>query len=507
MAQLNLVKREALPPPQRDAWRILVVDDEPEIHAVTRLALKGLQFDGGGIELLHADSAVAAERLLAVQDDIAIVLVDVVMESDDAGLRLVRHIRETLQNSMVRIILRTGQPGQAPEDQVIVQYDINDYKSKTELTAGKLFTAIVTALRAYGHLKQLDSYRRGLERVIETSDSLFEERSLQRFASGVLMQLASFVGVGANGILCLNRRDGPTEAHEQIHVLAASNPEWIAPRSDWSTLDLEPEVRALVDSTFDRKVSQFGPLHTSLYLGRGDQRAVVAYLHCAPQQNPMTRRLVELFCSKIAIGFSNVCLYERLSEANASLERKVHERTHELLEANEKLDRLASVDALTGAPNRRQFLQTLDRETARMRREGVAYSVLMIDIDHFKQVNDRHGHAGGDLVLRAVADEIARGLRQMDAFGRLGGEEFAALLPHTDRTGAALVAERLREAIAAHHVDVEGQVVRVTVSIGVGESAPEATSGSVLSIADNALYAAKNGGRNRVVCFGASLGG
>ncbi|MGL5270842.1 MAG: response regulator, partial [Selenomonadaceae bacterium] len=113
-----------------DVWRILIVDDEEQVHVVTRLVLQGFTFEGKGIELISAFSAAEARQILAQTEDIALVLLDVVMERDDAGLQLVRYIRETLGNKMIRIILRTGQPGAAPEANVIVDYDINDYREK-----------------------------------------------------------------------------------------------------------------------------------------------------------------------------------------------------------------------------------------------------------------------------------------------------------------------------------------------------------------------------------------
>ena len=129
-------------------WKVLIVDDEPEVHAVTRLALNDFSFQQKKLEFISAYSGAEAKKVLAAQPDIAVVLLDVVMETDDAGLLVASHIRETLHNHFVRIILRTGQPGQAPERQVIVNYDINDYKSKTELTAQKLFTVMMSSLRS-----------------------------------------------------------------------------------------------------------------------------------------------------------------------------------------------------------------------------------------------------------------------------------------------------------------------------------------------------------------------
>ncbi len=147
----------------QDAWTILIVDDEPAIHEVTTLVLSGLDFRGRRLRFLNAYDSEQARLMLAQRNDVAVILLDVVMESDDAGLRLVRHIREVARNSLVRIILRTGQAGQAPERQVVAEYDINDYKEKTELTAQKLSTAVISALRGYVALTDLATLNQQLE--------------------------------------------------------------------------------------------------------------------------------------------------------------------------------------------------------------------------------------------------------------------------------------------------------------------------------------------------------
>lgn len=136
---------DSQPPPisrRATPWQILVVDDDREVHLATRLVLADATFLGRPLELLSAYSATEAKRMLPTLPNLALILLDVVMETDDAGLKLVRHIREDLDMRAVRIILRTGQPGVAPERAVIVQYDINDYKTKTELTEAKLFTSL-----------------------------------------------------------------------------------------------------------------------------------------------------------------------------------------------------------------------------------------------------------------------------------------------------------------------------------------------------------------------------
>lgn len=144
-------------------WRILIADDEEEVHLVTKVALADVVFKGRDLEFLHAHSASEARQILEANSDVAIILLDVVMEADDAGLRLVREIREQLGNKRLRIVLRTGQPGQAPEREVIIDHDINDYKSKTELTRQKLLTCVVAALRSFNDIMSLERSLQGLE--------------------------------------------------------------------------------------------------------------------------------------------------------------------------------------------------------------------------------------------------------------------------------------------------------------------------------------------------------
>jgi DNA-binding MarR family transcriptional regulator/CheY-like chemotaxis protein len=148
------------------SWKILIVDDEVEVHSVTRLALRDFTFAGKSLQFISAYSAQEATQLIQAHPDIAIVLLDVVMENESAGLYLVKFIREDLNNHLVRIILRTGQPGQAPENVVAVNYGIDDYKTKTELTAQKLFITVVTALRAFSTLITLLDSSRELEAQI-----------------------------------------------------------------------------------------------------------------------------------------------------------------------------------------------------------------------------------------------------------------------------------------------------------------------------------------------------
>lgn len=185
-----------------------------------------------------------------------------------------------------------------------------------------------------------------------------------------------------------------------------------------------------------------------------------------------------------------------LETSNATLEQTVAERTSELVAANQKLERIARRDALTGLHNRLAANEEIRATFLRMKRTGAIYSVLLMDIDHFKKVNDTYGHETGDEVLIRVADILRRSARETDFVARFGGEEFIGILPNTGATGATVVAEKIRAAVAQSEQPLVGHV---TLSVGVAE-AGSSDAGAELAIrhADQALYRAKAEGRNRV---------
>ncbi|CAA7611878.1 diguanylate cyclase [Magnetospirillum sp. UT-4] len=437
----------ALPP-----WPVLVVDDDPQVHDMTRVLLRDMSFEGRGFEPVDAHSAEEARAILAVRDDIPVMLLDVVMESDDAGLQLVRHIRRDRGDARLRIILRTGQPGQAPEREVMLDYDINDYRAKTELTAQRLFTAIVGAIRSWRHIDTIERLNAGLEeRVAERTRDLEEARA---FAAGLLDILPNPVWYrDRQGLLRLCNqafrdffrlgRDTPAEA------AAAPLPE------GGERALLAGETRRV---EFEAEIAD----------GTGQRRAaMVAKAALRSADGP-------------ALGVVGV-----LTDIT---ERKALE---------DELRRLATTDPLTGAANRRRFMDVANRECERAERYRTPLSLAMLDIDHFKRVNDTWGHGIGDEVLRAVVRAVAGGLREIDLIGRLGGEEFAVLLPETELDGAMAVAERLRRAVAETDVPVPGGAYRVTVSLGVADWSGGGLD-ALLGRADRALYRAKDAGRDRV---------
>jgi response regulator RpfG family c-di-GMP phosphodiesterase len=174
-------------------WRILVVDDEESIYKVTKIVLNEVMYDGRRIELLYAESYEKAKVVLASEEDICIVYLDVVMETDNAGLCLVKYIREELRNRLIRIIIRTGQPGLAPERKLIEEYDINGYLLKTDFTADKLYTNTVTSLRAFLDLEYLTSSRKTMQKLVKATTVFINNFSLNDFQTEIISQLCSLI--------------------------------------------------------------------------------------------------------------------------------------------------------------------------------------------------------------------------------------------------------------------------------------------------------------------------
>jgi signal transduction histidine kinase len=314
-------------------WKVAVIDDDQAVHEGTRFALSDYNLNGQTLEILSAYSAAEGRTLMRAHPDIAAVLLDVIMETDAAGLDLVEFIRNEIKNETVRIILRTGQPGQAPERRVIVDYDINDYKAKTELTADKLFTSLTAALRSYQQLERMVQTRRGLEIIIDAASTLYDFKSMQRLAEGVLTQIASLLNVDCAGILVL--RDGGANG-DDFSVLAGSGC-YSRFTGAAGSKSLDTDLRQMVEAAFQRRKHEFADHRSVLYVRTGSGREVVVLLQAERELSTTDRSLVEIFGSRLSIAFDNVILYQQLNEANTQLEDRVAQRTRALMQANRRL--------------------------------------------------------------------------------------------------------------------------------------------------------------------------
>ena len=298
-------------------WKVLLVDDEPDIHDITKLTLSRFRLDGRALTFLHAYNGEQARAILSAEKDIALVFLDVVMESEDSGLEVARWMRQDLGNQFTRIVLRTGQPGQAPEERVIVDYDINDYKEKTELDRTKLFTTTFAALRAYRDIMQVEdarraqlTYREGLERVIAASAHIFRQRNLKDFASGLLQQVVALLRLEQSMLVRL-RAASVIRGEEDYEILAQIG--------ETGENLIGPELLAQLNEAHENRISR---LHGDTYVGyfpNNSGKASLLVLKGVEEISDIDGKLLEVFCSGVAIAFDNILLTQEITDTQAEL--------------------------------------------------------------------------------------------------------------------------------------------------------------------------------------------
>nr|CRH05253.1 Putative response regulator receiver modulated metal dependent phosphohydrolase [Candidatus Magnetococcus massalia] len=295
-------------------WRVLVVDDDKDIHSLTRLNLRDFQFAGRGIELVTAMNGVEARKIITEQEPFAVALVDVVMEQEDAGLKLVEWIRQEWGDSQIRVIIRTGQPGIAPERYVIDNYDIDDYKDKTELTAGRLYTAMRTAIKAYRDIQVIESNRMGLEQILETTPNLFP-RSVDvvpEFFQGVLTQIISLCHLGKNSFVSSAEGLLLTLTGEQVVVQAGTG--------DYENIngDKAHTVATLCGEVASgkRTPQSLGDDILLIPLMTHKSRMGFIYLENASQLSKGDRHIIHVMANQFAAVLANLQLTLDLQEAN-----------------------------------------------------------------------------------------------------------------------------------------------------------------------------------------------
>ncbi|MFL0797425.1 MAG: DUF3369 domain-containing protein [Cellvibrionaceae bacterium] len=306
-------------------WKVLIVDDEPEVHNITRLALDDFEFEGKPIELLSAYSGAEGQELIQFNPDIALIYLDVVMETDNAGLEFVKFVREELGNPFVRIVLRTGQPGAAPERDVIINYDINDYREKTSFDSTKLFTSTYSGLRAYQDITaveasrtHLDRYRLGLEDVIKSSADLFEIRSLEEFSSELLEQLKVFLHIDPSRSLdaCHGWVVTCDKAGAPYSVLASlGNANQIVDTSE----QLPDYVLEQLDAVCKHKKSLTTAQQYVGYLPSKTGKLNLIYLDGITALDELDKRLIQVLSSNVTIAFDNLYLDKEIFDTQTEV--------------------------------------------------------------------------------------------------------------------------------------------------------------------------------------------
>ena len=299
-----------------EPWHLLIVDDEPDVHSATRLAIAHAEFEGRKVVLHSAYSGTEAQQLLSERDDFALVLLDVVMETNHAGLEVVKYIRQKLSNTMIRIILRTGQPGEAPEEQVFIDYDINDYKEKTELDRKRLFVTIYSAIRAYRDLQNLESSRKfllqnrlGLEKVIHASAQLFNSHSLDEFANGLLEQVTALLFLESNSLVA--HSSGLTAISNTLdgwEIISASN------NFKEQDINQNTKINNYFKTVCQQKASLFDDGNFVGYFCSLHGRVILVYLEKCGDLDDLQKALLNVFSVNVSIALENIFLEKEITE-------------------------------------------------------------------------------------------------------------------------------------------------------------------------------------------------
>jgi response regulator RpfG family c-di-GMP phosphodiesterase len=402
----------------RHTWKLLVVDDEPDVRELTRFNLKGFRFADRDLEILEAGSAYEAREQLNSHGDIAVILVDVVMETDDAGLRLVEYIRKELKNLMVRVIIRTGQPGLAPERYVIDHYDIDDYKDKTELTATRLYTTVRSALKSYRDLRTIDLDRVGLQYVLQAAPDIYRlsNRSLNTFFQGVLTQIIGLCNLSESSFI--STIDGLIATFDERDVKVQ------ATTGDLASQQRFEDVRArCAEAVLTGKMPE-GLRKDAYVVPLIVQRKPIGFIYIEPTQdlNESDRGLITMVAQQCSSALENLRLHIDLAESYDHM-----------------IDMLAKVaefkDRTTGS-----HIIRIDRYT---RLVALELGLTQDEANLYGKASRLH-----DVGKVGIADAILR------KEGKLNDDEFEIVRSHTHIGGNILERDRFLEVacdVALHH--------------------------------------------------------
>ncbi len=316
----EVVEEQGAPP-----WKVFIVDDDEGVHAITKSVLKNQEIDGRAIEFYSAYSGQQAIQMLQEIDEVAVIFLDVVMETNEAGLETCRRIREELNNDLVRIILRTGQPGSAPENEVIIKYRINDYKEKTDLTASKLFSCMVTAIRSYQDLISLAQSKEGLRKVIEATKSITQKKSIGLFLEGILDQLVFILDASESSVVP-ERSSCYTiecEANSRYRVISSMSPHKI--QNGHTFLNLPVNVQAMITDCHREESSIFRDNLYAGYFNFGKDQSYVFCIAGSHELQEIDKNLLNIFSGNINITLDNLFLNEEIMNTQKELIEKLGE--------------------------------------------------------------------------------------------------------------------------------------------------------------------------------------
>jgi diguanylate cyclase (GGDEF)-like protein len=445
-------------------WDVLIVDDEPEIHTVTQLALSGVEYANAGLRFFNAYSSKEALAILKQNNSISVIFLDVVMETDDAGLKLVKRVREELENTRVRIILRTGQAGNCPEEKVIREYDINDYKTKTELTRSKLVTSLITALRSYQQVCQLDYQSTAMNTILSASKAILAITDIKTFCAEVIKYLSAILECQPKGFICKK-----LAGEEIIKVLGGSR--YYQQFSGAKLIDLGCETHNEIEKCFllgQHNVTQ----SSSIFLFKSEHRKAGIYIECGHAPTDTQLKFAEIFLTSVSVALDNVRLFIKLRDA-------------------------AYKDTITGIANRTNFIENIEQYYSVNKNDFI---FVLLDVMHFSDINNGLGQDIGNALLIAIVARLKQMYPNAELLSRIGADVFGFVIRQSDFNNTQF----------HEHLDqpfnVEEHVLPISFKVGLCQQSDFQTVGiETLKMAYIALNQAKKSNSESGVYFYAQM--
>lgn len=284
-------------------WRVAIVDDDPEVHKITQLTLASFTFEDRPIEFINAYSGSEAKQLFEDNDDIAMVLLDVVMEQSDSGLNVAKYIRNELNNHQTRIVLRTGQPGFAPEEEIVRDYEIDGYKSKTESTSQALRVTMYTMLRGYRDVIELQHYQNGLVTLVNAIASLTQQHKIEDFASALMTQLAAVLN-SSHTELIIQDSEAFSHLDDQSQVIQLKTNNMTSEVEE--DAHFQPDIAAIKEQVMREKKSISSPPLYAFYRRSGNGTESVFILRNSQELSAKNIKLLDLFSHYVVSMLENL---------------------------------------------------------------------------------------------------------------------------------------------------------------------------------------------------------
>lgn len=445
-----------------DHWKILSVEDDSAYQASLAFALENQRIFDRSIVLLKANSANEAADIIATNPDLSVILLDVVMETDDAGLKLVGTIREVLGNANVRIVLLTGQPSMAPRNDVMKRYDIDDYWCKSDLSSDFLQTIIAGNIRTWNHLQELNRAKQGLQMVIDASHQLNFKRNLQEFTQVLLEEISRLLGVEDEGIVCslVNRSKTPLE---KACILAATGKYAVYQQQPLSSIT-DKSLLTLFQAASWQRQHIFGNKVSILYF-ENKQIHDKAYIIMVNTERALSEHetyLLEVFSTNISNGFTNLALNNRLSE-------------------------LAYTHATLGIPNRNHFLRSIDNTSEQDKRTAI---IGVVKVDDFNDLTLTFGEEFCSDLLRSIYERLKSTTRPLEPIAIISQDSIGLLLNNTSPHDAAFFEQLLTPSFT---ISGAGHSLSTTVGIldvSVNSNQPVREADRLLRLAEGTVLIA-----------------